>query len=181
MKTHAPFAAAAEQQSKPMITTHLMVTFFAMNATAAKQSPASIAATESGQTTMQAQTVCHSATLATMITTRPANAAVESFIETTPITMMTMTTPITFTDKPVDKPPNPKETDGYYEFRKCSDLVVRAFADSQGIGLRQLAKMCGVSYTTIKYWTSKRNSPSHAQYESVFMDYYLNTYRNDSE
>ncbi len=51
---------------------------------------------------------------------------------------------ITFTDKPVDKPPDPKETDGYYEFRKCSDLVVRAFADSQGIGLRQLAKRCGV-------------------------------------
>ncbi len=88
---------------------------------------------------------------------------------------------ITFTDKPVDKPPNPKETDGYYEFRKCSDLVVRAFADSQGIGLRQLAKRCGVSYTTIKYWTSKRNSPSHAQYEAVFMDFYLNTYRNGSE
>ena len=88
---------------------------------------------------------------------------------------------ITFTDKPVDKPPDPKETDGYYEFRKCSDLVVRAFSESQGIGLRQLAKMCGVSYTTIKYWTSKRNSPSHAQYESVFMDYYLNTYRNGSE
>ena len=51
MKTHAPFAAAAERQSKPMITTHLMVTFFAMNATAAKQSPASIAVTESGQMT----------------------------------------------------------------------------------------------------------------------------------
>ena len=29
---------------------------------------------------------------------------------------------ITFTDKPVDKPPDPKETDGYYEFRNAPTL-----------------------------------------------------------
>ena len=88
---------------------------------------------------------------------------------------------ISFSSKPAPKPPDPKEIDGYYEFKLCSDLVVRAFAKSQNIGLRQLAKRCGVSYTTIKYWTSKRNSPSHVQYQSVFMDYYLNIYRKGSE
>lgn len=88
---------------------------------------------------------------------------------------------ISFSSKPAPKPPDPKEIDGYYEFKLCSDLVVRAFAKSQNIGLRQLAKRCGVSYTTMKYWTSKRNSPSHVQYQSVFMDYYLNIYRKGSE
>lgn len=43
-------------------------------------------------------------------------------------------------EKPVAEPPRPEETDGYSEFRKCSDLVVRAFAKSHNISLRQLAK-----------------------------------------
>ena len=81
-------------------------------------------------------------------------------------------------EKPAAEPPNPEETDGYCEFRKCADLVVRAFAKSQNISLRQLAKNCGVSYTTIKYWTSKRNSPSHEQYEAVFREYFLNDYKS---
>ena len=70
-----------------------MVTFFAMNATTAKLSPANTVATESGQTTMQAQTVCRSATPATTITTLPASAAAESFTGTTLTTTMTMITP----------------------------------------------------------------------------------------
>lgn len=81
-------------------------------------------------------------------------------------------------EKPAVEPPKPEETDGYCEFRKCADLVVRAFAKSQNISLRQLAKNCGVSYTTIKYWTSKRNSPSHEQYEAVFKEYFLNVYKS---
>lgn len=81
-------------------------------------------------------------------------------------------------EKPVVKSPKPEETDGYCEFRKCADLVVRAFAKSQNISLRQLAKNCGVSYTTVKYWTSKRNSPSHEQYEAVFREYFLNDYKS---
>lgn len=81
-------------------------------------------------------------------------------------------------EKPAVDPPKPAETDGYSEFRKCADLVVRAFAKSQKISLRQLAKNCGVSYTTVKYWTSKRNSPSHEQYEAVFKEYFLNVYKS---
>lgn len=88
---------------------------------------------------------------------------------------------ITVADKPVVESPQPEETDGYCEFRKCADLVVRAFAKSHNISLRQLAKNCGVSYTTIKYWTSKRNSPSHAQYEAVFKEYFLNVYKSGTE
>ena len=94
MKTHAPFAAAAERQSKLMTTTHLKAAFYATTATTARQSFANTGATESGQTIMQAQTVCRSATPATMITIRPANAAAESFTVIMPITMMTMITPI---------------------------------------------------------------------------------------
>ena len=86
-KPHDQFAAAAEQQSKPMTTIHLMVTFFAMNATTAKQSPASTAATEYGQMTTQAQTVCHSATLATTTSTRPANVVGVLSTATTPATL----------------------------------------------------------------------------------------------
>lgn len=84
-------------------------------------------------------------------------------------------------EKPAVDPPKPEETDGYCEFRKCADLVVRAYAKSQKISLRQLAKSCGVSYTTIKYWTSKRNNPSHAQYEAVFKEYFLNVYKSGTE
>ena len=84
-------------------------------------------------------------------------------------------------EKPVAEPPRPEETDGYCEFRKCADLVVRAFAKSQNISLRQLAKNCGVSYTTVKYWTSKRNSPSHEQYETVFREYFLNDYKSGAK
>ena len=47
---------------------------------------------------------------------------------------------ITAPEKPAAESPKPVETDGYSEFRKCSDLVVRAFAKSHNISLRQLAK-----------------------------------------
>ena len=77
-----------------MTTTHLRAAFYAMTAITARQSFVSTAVTESGLTTMQALTVCRSATRATMTTTRPVNAAVVLSTATTPITMMTMITPI---------------------------------------------------------------------------------------
>ena len=92
-KTHAPFAAAAEQRLKPMITTLLKAAYSAMIATTAKPSPANTAATESGRTIMQALTACRSAIRATMITTLPASAVAESFTGTTLTTTMTMITP----------------------------------------------------------------------------------------
>lgn len=85
---------------------------------------------------------------------------------------------ITVNEPTAVEPPMPTQTDDYHEFKKCSDLVVRAFAESQNISLRQLSRNCGVSYTTVKYWTRKRNSPSRAQYEAVFKDFFLNTYNS---
>ncbi len=66
---------------------------YAMTATTEKLSLVSIAVTESGPTIMQALTVCRSAIPATTITTRPVNAAVESFIGIVPTMTMTMITP----------------------------------------------------------------------------------------
>ena len=79
---------------KPMTITLLKAAFYAMTATTAKLSLVSIAVTESGRTTTQAQTVCRSATPATTITTRPVSAVAESFTGTTPTTMMRTITPI---------------------------------------------------------------------------------------
>ena len=85
---------------------------------------------------------------------------------------------ITVNEPTAVEPPMSTQPDDYHEFKKCSDLVVRAFAESQNISLRQLSRNCGVSYTTVKYWTRKRNSPSRAQYEAVFKDFFLNTYNS---
>ena len=93
MRIPAPSAAAAGQQSRTMTTTLLTVTYSVMIATTAKLSPANTVVTESGQTIMQVRTACRFAIRATMITTRPANAVVVSFIATTPTTMMTPITP----------------------------------------------------------------------------------------
>jgi len=78
---------------KLMTTTRSTATYSATTAITAKPSPANTVVTESGRTIMRALTVCHSAIRAMTIITRPASAAAESFIGTTPTTMMRTITP----------------------------------------------------------------------------------------
>ena len=92
-KPTTPFAAAAEQQLKPMTTTLLKAAYSVTTATTAKLSPANTVATESGLMTTLDLTVCRSAIPATTITTLLANAAGALFTVITPTTAMTMITP----------------------------------------------------------------------------------------
>ena len=68
------------------------------------------------------------------------------------------------------------DDDDYKDFKENANRVIRQYASSHHIGLRQLAKNCGVSYTALKKWLNGSCCPSRKIYESCFREFYKNTY-----
>lgn len=63
----------------------------------------------------------------------------------------------------------------YLKFKKYHKEVLQQFLIDNKLSKRQLAELCGVSYTLVKTWFNKeKRSPSYELWQTTFREYSLN-------
>lgn len=63
----------------------------------------------------------------------------------------------------------------YLKFKKYHKDILQQFLIDNNISKKQLAELCGVSYTLVKTWFNKeKRSPSYELWQTTFREYSLN-------
>lgn len=63
----------------------------------------------------------------------------------------------------------------YLKFKKYHKEILQKFLIDNNISKKQLAELCGVSYTLVKTWFNKeKRSPSYEVWQTTFREYSLN-------
>lgn len=63
----------------------------------------------------------------------------------------------------------------FLKFKKYHKQILQQYLIENNLSKKQLAELCGVSYTLVKSWFNKeKRSPSYELWQTTFMDYTLN-------